>query len=56
MIGVDTDYARFAIQLFLKESERFNICPAYVHIYPVALTQDAVEQLVNILNLLLPQL
>uniref|UniRef100_A0A671SGJ2 G-protein coupled receptors family 3 profile domain-containing protein n=1 Tax=Sinocyclocheilus anshuiensis TaxID=1608454 RepID=A0A671SGJ2_9TELE len=50
VIGVDTDYARFAIQLFLKESERFNICPAYVHLYPVALTQDAVEELVNILK------
>ncbi|XP_067275979.1 extracellular calcium-sensing receptor-like [Pseudorasbora parva] len=50
VIGVDTDYARFAIQLFLKESERFNICPAYVQLYPVALTQDAVEELVNILK------
>ncbi|XP_051727392.1 extracellular calcium-sensing receptor-like [Ctenopharyngodon idella] len=50
VIGVDTDYARFAIQLFLKESERFNICPAYVRIYPVALTQDAAEEIVNILK------
>ncbi|CAM4579253.1 unnamed protein product [Leuciscus chuanchicus] len=50
LIGVDTDYARFAIQLFLKESERFNICPAYVNLYPVALTQDAAEELVNILK------
>ncbi|XP_067245198.1 extracellular calcium-sensing receptor-like [Chanodichthys erythropterus] len=50
VIGVDTDYARFAIQLFLKESERFNICPAYIRIYPVALTQDAAEEIVNILK------
>ncbi|KAK9958606.1 hypothetical protein ABG768_010717 [Culter alburnus] len=50
VIGVDTDYARFAIQLFLKESEKFNICPAYVHLYPVALTQDAAEELVKILK------
>uniref|UniRef100_A0A8C2PY91 G-protein coupled receptors family 3 profile domain-containing protein n=1 Tax=Cyprinus carpio TaxID=7962 RepID=A0A8C2PY91_CYPCA len=50
VIGVESDYARFAIQLFLKESERFHICPAYVHIYPVALTQNAVEELVNILK------
>ncbi|XP_016109798.1 extracellular calcium-sensing receptor-like [Sinocyclocheilus grahami] len=50
VIGVDTDYARFAIQLFLKESENVNICPAYVHLYPVALTQDAAEELVKILK------
>ncbi|XP_052007768.1 extracellular calcium-sensing receptor-like [Xyrauchen texanus] len=50
VIGVESDYARFAIQLLLKESERFNICPAYVHFYPVALIQDAVEELVNILR------
>uniref|UniRef100_A0A673NIT6 Extracellular calcium-sensing receptor-like n=1 Tax=Sinocyclocheilus rhinocerous TaxID=307959 RepID=A0A673NIT6_9TELE len=50
IIGVDTDYARFAIQLFLKESENVNICPAYVHLYPVALTQDAAEELVKILK------
>ncbi|KAA0714828.1 Extracellular calcium-sensing receptor [Triplophysa tibetana] len=48
--GVDTDYARFAIQNFLKESEKFNICPAYVLLYPVALTQHAVEEFVNILK------
>ncbi|KAI7802366.1 extracellular calcium-sensing receptor-like [Triplophysa rosa] len=50
VIGVYFDYARFAIQLFLKESERFNICPAYVHFYPVALVQDAVKELVDILK------
>ncbi|KTG36920.1 hypothetical protein cypCar_00038439 [Cyprinus carpio] len=50
VIGVDTDYARFAIQLFLKESENFNICPAYVHLYPVALTKDAAEELVKTLK------
>ncbi|XP_056621598.1 extracellular calcium-sensing receptor-like [Triplophysa dalaica] len=50
VIGVNNDYARFAIQLFLKESERFNICPAYVHFYPVAPIKDAVEELVNILK------
>uniref|UniRef100_A0A8C2C889 G-protein coupled receptors family 3 profile domain-containing protein n=1 Tax=Cyprinus carpio TaxID=7962 RepID=A0A8C2C889_CYPCA len=50
VIGVESDYARFAIQLFLKESETFNICPAYVHFYPVVLMQDAVEELVNILK------
>uniref|UniRef100_A0A672K129 Extracellular calcium-sensing receptor-like n=1 Tax=Sinocyclocheilus grahami TaxID=75366 RepID=A0A672K129_SINGR len=50
VIGVESDYARFAIQLFLKESERFDICPAYVHFYPVVLMQDAVEELVNILK------
>ncbi|TRY96336.1 hypothetical protein DNTS_021833, partial [Danionella cerebrum] len=50
VIGVDSDYARYAIQLFLKESERFNICPAYIHLYPVVLKQDALEELVNFLK------
>ncbi len=50
VIGVESDYARFAIQLFLKESDRVHICPAYVHFYPVVLMQDAVEELVNILT------
>ncbi|XP_052438254.1 extracellular calcium-sensing receptor-like [Carassius gibelio] len=50
VIGVESDYARFAIQLFLKESETFNICPAYVHFYSVVLMQDAVEELVDILK------
>nr|XP_021328978.1 extracellular calcium-sensing receptor isoform X1 [Danio rerio] len=50
LIGVNSDYAHFAIQLFLKESEQFNICPAYVHFYPVVLMEDALEELVNILK------
>ncbi|XP_056334931.1 extracellular calcium-sensing receptor [Danio aesculapii] len=50
VIGVDTDYARFAIQLFLKESQQLNICLAYVQLYPVALTQDAAEELVRMLK------
>ncbi|KAL7870290.1 hypothetical protein SRHO_G00077870 [Serrasalmus rhombeus] len=47
VIGVESDYARFAIQLFLKESARYNVCPAYVHIYPIVLTEEALRELVN---------
>nr|XP_009291988.2 extracellular calcium-sensing receptor isoform X3 [Danio rerio] len=50
VIGVDTDYARFAIQLFLKESQQLNICLAYVQLYPVALNQDSAEELVRMLK------
>ncbi|XP_064841423.1 extracellular calcium-sensing receptor-like [Oncorhynchus masou masou] len=47
VIGVESDYARFAIQLFLQESVHFGMCAAYVHFYPVVLTQHAVGQLVD---------
>ncbi|KAF5895990.1 extracellular calcium-sensing receptor-like, partial [Clarias magur] len=47
VIGVESDYARFAIQLFLKESARYRVCPAYVHFYPVTLTSEAVQELMG---------
>lgn len=47
VIGVESDYARFAIQLFLKESAKYNVCPAYVHLYPVALSREALRELMN---------
>ncbi|KAL6479460.1 hypothetical protein MHYP_G00128930 [Metynnis hypsauchen] len=47
LIGVESDYAHFAIQLFLKESARYNVCPAYVHIYPIVLTEEALRELTN---------
>ncbi|KAK1784722.1 hypothetical protein P4O66_003401 [Electrophorus voltai] len=50
LIGVDLDYARFAIQLFLKESVRYNVCPAYVHFYPVILSKEALRELMNIIR------
>lgn len=50
VIGVESDYARFAIQLFLKESARYNICPAYVHFYPVTLTIEAVHGLMDVIK------
>jgi len=37
LIGMDSDYARFAIQLFLQESSLYGVCPAYVHLYPAVL-------------------
>ncbi|TSK38409.1 Extracellular calcium-sensing receptor [Bagarius yarrelli] len=50
VIGVESDYARFAIQLFLKESIRYNVCPAYVHFYPVTLTTEAVQKLMDVIK------
>uniref|UniRef100_A0A3Q3MAW1 Receptor ligand binding region domain-containing protein n=1 Tax=Mastacembelus armatus TaxID=205130 RepID=A0A3Q3MAW1_9TELE len=40
VIGVDSDYARFAIQLFLQESVKYGVCAAYTHLYPVTLGQQ----------------
>ncbi|XP_062860439.1 extracellular calcium-sensing receptor-like [Trichomycterus rosablanca] len=47
VIGVESDYARFAIQLFLKESARYSVCPAYVHFYPVTLNAEAIQELLD---------
>uniref|UniRef100_A0A3B5ABD1 Extracellular calcium-sensing receptor-like n=1 Tax=Stegastes partitus TaxID=144197 RepID=A0A3B5ABD1_9TELE len=38
VIGVESDYARFAIQLFLQESVQYGVCAAYTHFYPVTLS------------------
>ncbi|XP_076853457.1 extracellular calcium-sensing receptor-like [Brachyhypopomus gauderio] len=50
LIGMDSDYARFAIQLFVKESVRYNVCPAYVHFYPIILSKEALQELMNIIR------
>uniref|UniRef100_A0A8C7YM78 Olfactory receptor C family, x1 n=1 Tax=Oryzias sinensis TaxID=183150 RepID=A0A8C7YM78_9TELE len=34
VIGVESDYARFAIQLFLQESMHYGVCAAYTNFYP----------------------
>ncbi|XP_028818641.1 extracellular calcium-sensing receptor [Denticeps clupeoides] len=47
VIGGQSDYARFAIQLFLQESARFGVCAAYVYFYPMPLTQEVAEELVK---------
>uniref|UniRef100_A0A672Z3Z2 Receptor ligand binding region domain-containing protein n=1 Tax=Sphaeramia orbicularis TaxID=375764 RepID=A0A672Z3Z2_9TELE len=40
VIGLESDYARFAIQLFLQESVQYGVCAAYTHFYPVSLNQQ----------------
>ncbi|XP_029963507.1 extracellular calcium-sensing receptor-like [Salarias fasciatus] len=50
IIGVESDYARFAIQLFLQESTRYGVCAAYTHLYPVVLSQQALNELVDIIQ------
>ncbi|XP_050921482.1 LOW QUALITY PROTEIN: uncharacterized protein LOC108900901 [Lates calcarifer] len=47
VIGVDSDYARFAIQLFLQESVQYGVCAAYTHLYPVTLSQQALDKLLE---------
>ncbi|XP_022535524.1 extracellular calcium-sensing receptor-like isoform X1 [Astyanax mexicanus] len=50
VIGVESDYARFAVQLFLKESVRYDVCIAYVHFYPVTLSREALRELLGIIE------
>uniref|UniRef100_A0A3B5AAH8 Extracellular calcium-sensing receptor-like n=1 Tax=Stegastes partitus TaxID=144197 RepID=A0A3B5AAH8_9TELE len=47
VIGVESDYARFAIQLFLQESVQYGVCAAYTHFYPVTLSQQALDELLD---------
>ena len=47
VIGLESDYARFAIQLFLQEAARYNVCAAYVHFLSLPPIKDAVVDLVK---------
>ncbi|KAM9359517.1 extracellular calcium-sensing receptor-like [Symphorus nematophorus] len=51
VIGLESDYARFAIQLFLQESVQYGVCAAYIHFYPVVLSQQALDDLLDIIQL-----
>ncbi|XP_071061267.1 extracellular calcium-sensing receptor-like [Pseudochaenichthys georgianus] len=51
VIGVDSDYARFAIQLFLKESVKYGVCASYTHFYPVGLSQQALDELLDVIQM-----
>ncbi|XP_069053647.1 extracellular calcium-sensing receptor-like [Lepisosteus oculatus] len=50
VIGVETDYARFAIQLFLEESSRLGVCAAYSHFYPLVLGKKDVVEVTNVIK------
>ncbi|KAJ4936116.1 hypothetical protein JOQ06_017640, partial [Pogonophryne albipinna] len=51
VIGVESDYARFAIQLFLKESVKYGVCASYTHFYPVSLSQQALDELLDVIQM-----
>ncbi|KAL7400947.1 hypothetical protein ABVT39_020518 [Epinephelus coioides] len=51
VIGMESDYARFAIQLFLQESVQYGVCTAYTHFYPVALHQQALNELLDVIQM-----
>ncbi|XP_034723344.1 extracellular calcium-sensing receptor-like [Etheostoma cragini] len=51
VIGLESDYARFAIQLFLQESEQYGVCAAYTHFYPVVLSQQALDELLDVIQM-----
>ena len=53
VIGVESDYARFAIQLFLKESVKYGVCASYTHFYPVGLSQQALDELLDVIQVIL---
>ena len=50
VIGEESDYARFAIQLFLQESSLYGVCAAYVHHYPLVLSQQPLDKLLDIIQ------
>uniref|UniRef100_A0A8C5BL57 G-protein coupled receptors family 3 profile domain-containing protein n=1 Tax=Gadus morhua TaxID=8049 RepID=A0A8C5BL57_GADMO len=50
VIGQESDYARFAIQLFLQESSLYGVCAAYVHHYPLVLSQQPLDKLLDIIQ------
>ncbi|KAJ3591115.1 hypothetical protein NHX12_009062 [Muraenolepis orangiensis] len=50
VIGVESDYARFAIQLFLQESSLYGVCAAYVHLYPTVLSPQPLDELLDIIQ------
>lgn len=47
---MESDYARFAIQLFLQESVHYGVCAAYTHFYPVVVSQQALDDLLNVIQ------
>uniref|UniRef100_A0A3Q1FD77 Olfactory receptor C family, x2 n=1 Tax=Acanthochromis polyacanthus TaxID=80966 RepID=A0A3Q1FD77_9TELE len=51
VIGVESDYARFAIQLFLQESVQYGVCAAYTYFYPVVLSQHALDELMDVIQM-----
>nr|XP_033488098.1 extracellular calcium-sensing receptor-like [Epinephelus lanceolatus] len=51
VIGIESDYARFAIQLFLQESVLYGVCAAYTHFYPVVLSQQALDELLDVIQM-----
>uniref|UniRef100_W5M4S4 Olfactory receptor C family, x3 n=1 Tax=Lepisosteus oculatus TaxID=7918 RepID=W5M4S4_LEPOC len=50
VLGVDNDYAHFAIQHFLEESSRLDVCAAYVHFYPLSPNKKDVIKVINIIK------
>uniref|UniRef100_UPI0037E90E84 uncharacterized protein n=1 Tax=Semicossyphus pulcher TaxID=241346 RepID=UPI0037E90E84 len=51
VIGVESDYARFAIELFLQESVQYGVCVAYTHFYPVVLSKQALVELLDVIQM-----
>ncbi|CAL8374005.1 unnamed protein product [Gadus morhua 'NCC'] len=50
VLGQESDYARFAVQLFLQESSLYGVCAAYVHHFPVVLSQKPLDKLLDIIQ------
>lgn len=48
LIGPESDYARFAIELFLQVSVQYGVCAAYTHMY--TLNEQAVEELLDVIQ------
>ncbi|XP_058846304.1 extracellular calcium-sensing receptor-like isoform X1 [Acipenser ruthenus] len=49
-IGTNTDYARFALQLFAEEASRLNVCLAYTKLYNREFTEENILEVVDVIK------
>ncbi|XP_051778495.1 extracellular calcium-sensing receptor-like [Erpetoichthys calabaricus] len=49
-IGLDTDYARFGIQLFVEEAKRSGVCVAYAEFFPTTYKRERILEVVDIIK------
>lgn len=50
LIGRESDYARFAIELFLQVSVQYGVCAAYTHMYTLDQNEQALDELLDVIQ------
>ncbi|KAG2462625.1 CASR protein, partial [Polypterus senegalus] len=49
-VGLDTDYARFGIQLFIEEAKQSDVCIAYAEFFPTTYTRERILEIVDVMK------